>query len=183
MCMTLCCLLLSACSVYSTVATIRPCASHCASLRASRPVWTGPQPTQDLKETKMQPGMKGKGTHGRRKTRLSHQTMPHWSFECGVCISTAHSHTNMNWPWHESVLGLEHEGPAKTPLLPGGHVTAGNLPDATSFGCVSFVVGYFPDFFCPTVAVWQPQVLLWLGIFWLWGVAKNIVDKSSCSIP
>ena len=28
-----------------------------------------------------------------------------------------------------------------------GHVTAGNLWAATSLGCVSFVIGYFPDFF------------------------------------
>ena len=30
-------------------------------------------------------------------------------------------------------------------LLPDGHVRAGHLPDASSFGHVSFVVEYFPD--------------------------------------
>ncbi len=32
-------------------------------------------------------------------------------------------------------------------ILPGGQVTAGNSLDVCCFSCVSFVVGYFPDFF------------------------------------
>ncbi len=32
------------------------------------------------------------------------------------------------------------------PLVAGGHVTAGNLGNAPSFGHVSLVVGYFPLF-------------------------------------
>ena len=50
-------------------------------------------------------------------------------------------------------------------ILPGGHVTAaGHLWDASPFGCVSFVVGCFPDFFFIVVNSWL-QVLAWLGIF------------------
>ena len=33
-------------------------------------------------------------------------------------------------------------------LLPREHVTGGNFRDASSFGCVSFVVGYFQDLYC-----------------------------------
>ncbi len=43
--------------------------------------------------------------------------------------------------------------------FPVGLVTAAEFPP---FGCVPFVVGYFPDLFC-IVAVWYLQVFVWLG--------------------
>ena len=39
-------------------------------------------------------------------------------------------------------------------FLPAGLDTAGNLSDALSFGHVSFVVGYFPEFLYFIAAVW-----------------------------
>ena len=39
-----------------------------------------------------------------------------------------------------------HFGPGSDPLLPRVFVTLGKLPDAVSFGHVSFVVGHFSDF-------------------------------------
>ncbi len=42
----------------------------------------------------------------------------------------------------ENLLPKEHH----ENLLPKEHVTAGNLRDASSFGCVSSVVGHCPDF-------------------------------------
>ncbi len=46
---------------------------------------------------------------------------------------------------------------------------------------ISFVVGVFPKIFPSTLAVWQPQVLVWLGIFWLFDVMsisrKNVVSR------
>ena len=41
------------------------------------------------------------------------------------------------------------------------------LQNFPSFGCVPFVVGYFPDFVCIIAAGWQLQVFVWLGIFQL----------------
>ncbi len=62
----------------------------------------------------------------------------------------------------------------------GGPVAVVHLRDASSFGCVSFVVGNFPRSF-PLVAVWWPQVLVWLGIFQFFGVTlrkqQNVSDK------
>ncbi len=44
--------------------------------------------------------------------------------------------------------------------------------DFASFGGVSFVVGYNPDLFHIIVIVWWLQVLVWLGIFWLFSVTE-----------
>ena len=45
-------------------------------------------------------------------------------------------------PFTKNFMGL-----TKIASLPAGQVTAGHLRDASFCGCVSFVVGYFPDFF------------------------------------
>ena len=48
-------------------------------------------------------------------------------------------------------------------FLPGGHVTAGNLRDTSSFGYVSFVIGYCPNVFLKIVGVWLGIVPLFSG--------------------
>ncbi len=53
-------------------------------------------------------------------------------------------------------------------ILSWGQGRARHLPDASSFGYVSFMVGCFPKGFPFAVAVWKPKV--WLGIFWLFDV-------------
>ncbi len=54
--------------------------------------------------------------------------------------------------------------------LPEGYVKAENLQDASSFGCVSFMVQYFPDLFPFFVTIEWPQVLVWSDIFVLFSV-------------
>ncbi len=51
--------------------------------------------------------------------------------------------------------------------LPGGQVTARRLWNASSFGCVSVMVGYFSKRFLHYCSCLKPRVLVWLGIFWL----------------
>ncbi len=58
--------------------------------------------------------------------------------------------------------------------LPGGQVRAGHLRDA-SFVCLS--LGVFQKKKDPHYAVWQPQVLVWLAIFWLLSVT-DISNKN-----
>ena len=63
-----------------------------------------------------------------------------------------------NWTEEDRVLSYV--------LLPRGHVTTGNLRDASSLGYASFLVGYFPDFCCccliTQMSVWLPGHLLTL---------------------
>ncbi len=61
----------------------------------------------------------------------------------------------------------------KIPEEPRGHVTDGNLQDGSSFGHVSFMVWYYQDFCHVIVAVWWFQVLVWLGVFWLFSATNN----------
>ena len=58
------------------------------------------------------------------------------------------SMTKSPFPGPGQPLGLSilAEGSLQVSSLSGGHVTTGNLQDISSFGCVCFVVGYFPDF-------------------------------------
>ncbi len=61
--------------------------------------------------------------------------------------------------------------------LPGGQITAKNLPDVSTFGCFSFVLGYFPEPSYIIATIWWLQVLVWLGIFQLFS-ATNISGKT-----
>ena len=66
-------------------------------------------------------------------------------------------------------------------FLPGGQVTAGILKVASSFGHVSFVVGYFPIYFLFLLQLFNGlRLLAWLGIFQLFS-ATNIWAKGICS--
>ncbi len=68
----------------------------------------------------------------------------------------------------------------------GGQVRVGHLPDASSFGCVSFMVGYFPIFspFCKLLlASGVGMVRYFLTLNEHFRKNKNVLDKSpSCNI-
>ncbi len=75
--------------------------------------------------------------------------------------------------------------PTRT-FLPGGHVTAENLWDASSFSHVSFVGGQFPDFSCRCLTALDKGCIC--GIYQLFSVTRisgktNVSDKSLRSIP
>ncbi len=114
-----------------------------------------------------------------------------------------HSFPCYNWLWLKSKHG--HARPKTSTFLPGGHVTAGSFAGYTILlGCVAFVVGF--SRFCSAVSqlqvktcrigrewlclfcgwvfsryflilqLFQFQVYVWLGIFWLF-CAINISEK------
>ena len=72
----------------------------------------------------------------------------------------------------------------KMSYLPGGHVRARYLRGASSFGCVSFMVGYFPDFFLCDYSgfiasgVGVVGCFLTLQCIWPFRKNQNVSDKS-----
>ncbi len=73
-------------------------------------------------------------------------------------------------------------------LLPGRNVTFGNLRDAQSFFACRLFCGWVFSRFCSPKNVWWFQVMVWLGIFWLFSnsflrKAETVSDKSLPQYP
>ena len=79
--------------------------------------------------------------------------------------------------WWGSNVRLKHWHSNK--YLPKGRVTAGNLPDASSFGCASLIVGYISGVF---LGFWWLQVLAGLGIFPLFSNKQNFFGQNPAGI-